>query len=40
LDVTVKRGIRPIAHARDKAVLERIDIAIFDMAFEIGFVTD
>ena len=36
----MKRGIRPIAHARDEAVLERIDVAIFDVARIVGLVAD
>ena len=36
----MKRGMRPIAHARDEAMLERIDMAVFDMARIIGFVAD
>ena len=36
----MKRGVRPIAHARDEAVLERIDVAIFDMARIVGLVAD
>jgi len=30
--VAMKRWLRPVAHALDQAVLERIDVAIFDMA--------
>ena len=36
----MKRGMRPIAHARDEAVLERIDIAVFDVARIISLVTN
>ena len=32
--------MRPIAHTRDKAVLQWIDLAIFDMACVIDFVAD
>ena len=32
--------MRPIAHARDEPMLDRIDVAIFDMARVIGFVAD
>ena len=35
----MKRGVRPIAHARDEAVLERVDITILDVARVVGFVT-
>ena len=38
--VAMKRRIRPVAHARDQAVLERIDVAIFDMACIIGVIAD
>jgi len=36
----MKRGVRPIAHARDQSVFERIDTAIFDMSRVIGFIAD
>ena len=36
----MKRGMRPIAHARHEAVLERIDMAVFDMAGIISLVAD
>jgi hypothetical protein len=36
----MKGGMRPIAHTRDKAVLQWIGLAIFDMACVIGFVAD
>jgi hypothetical protein len=36
----MKRGVRPIPHARDESVLERIDVAIFDMTRVIGLVAD
>jgi len=32
--------MRPVAHALDQAVLERIDVAIFDMARVIGVIAD
>ena len=35
----MKRRVRPIAHARDEAVLERVDITILDVARVVGFVT-
>jgi hypothetical protein len=38
--VAMERGMGPIAHAGDKAMLERIDPAIFDVARVIGFVAD
>jgi len=38
--IAMKRGIRPVAHARDEAVLERADVAIFDVAGVVGLVTD
>jgi hypothetical protein len=38
--IAMKRGIRPIAHARDEAVLERIDMAILDVACVIRLVAD
>jgi len=36
----MKRGIWPIAHARDEPVLERIYITIFDMARIISLIAD
>ena len=36
----MKRGIRPIAYPRNEAVLERIDMAVFDVACVIGLVAD
>jgi hypothetical protein len=36
----MKRRIRPIADTRDPSVLDRIDVAIFDMARAISFVAD
>ena len=39
-DIAMKRRGRPIADARDQMVFERIDVAIFDMAGVISFVTD
>src|ERR1700704_410911 len=36
----MKRGIRPIAHARDEPVLERIYVTIFDMARIISLIAD
>ena len=36
----MKRGMRPVAHARDEPVLERVDITIFDVARIIGLVPD
>jgi hypothetical protein len=38
-NVSMKRGVRPIAHTRDETVLERIDITILDVARVVGFVT-
>jgi hypothetical protein len=38
--VAMKRGMRPIAHLRDEAVLERIDITIFDVARVVGLIAD
>ena len=38
--VAVKRGIRPIAHPRNEAMLERIDVAVFDVTRIIRLVTD
>jgi hypothetical protein len=32
--------MRPIAYAPDEAVLDRIDVAIFDMARVVGLVAD
>jgi hypothetical protein len=34
------RGIWPIAYTRDEAMLEWIDIAIFDVARVVGLVAD
>jgi hypothetical protein len=39
-NVAMKRGMRPIAHTCDESVLERLDVAIFDMTRVIGLVTD
>ena len=36
----MKRGIRPVAHARDEPVLEWIYITIFDMARIISLIAD
>lgn len=36
----MKRGVWPIAHPRDQAVLERIDVAIRDMACIVGLIPD
>jgi hypothetical protein len=38
-NVAMKRGVRPIAYARDETVLERVDIAILDVARVVGFIT-
>jgi len=38
--VAVKRGIRPIAHPRNEAMLERIDVAVFDVTRIIRLVAD
>ena len=38
--VAVERRMRPIAHAGDQAVLDRIDVTILDVAAEILIVTD
>jgi hypothetical protein len=38
--IAMKRGIRPIAYPRNEAVLERIDMAVFDVACVIGLVAD
>ena len=35
----MKGGVRPIAHARDETVLERVDVTILDVARVVGFVT-
>ena len=34
----MKRGIRPIAHARDVAMLDRIEMDVIGMAREVGVV--
>ena len=39
-DVAMKRGVRPVLHACYQTVLERIDIAIFDVARIIRFIAD
>jgi hypothetical protein len=39
-DIAMKRGIRPVAHTRDKLVFEPIDVAIFDVARIVGLVAD
>ena len=36
----MKRRMRPIADAPDQAMFHGIDVAIFDMASIIGFITD
>jgi hypothetical protein len=36
----MKRGVRPVADPRDQAVLERIDVAILDMASIVGLIPD
>jgi hypothetical protein len=36
----MKRGIWPIAHTRDKSVLERIYVTIFDVARIVSLVAD
>src|SRR5437867_2483499 len=36
----MKRGMRPIAHPCDEAVLERIDVTILDVTCIIGLVAD
>jgi len=32
--------MRPVAHTRDQALLERIGVAIFDMSCVIGVIAD
>ena len=36
----MKRGIRPIAYPRNEAMLERIDVAVFDLTRIIRLVAD
>lgn len=31
-DIAVKRGMRPVSHACDKSMPDRVDVAILDMA--------
>jgi hypothetical protein len=38
--ITVKRRMRPIADASDQAVLDGVDIAIFNMARVVGLIAD
>jgi len=38
--VAVKRRMRPIADPRDQPMLERVDVAIFDMARVISLIAD
>jgi hypothetical protein len=36
----MKRGVRPVAHPCDEAKLERVDVAVFDVAPIVGLVAD
>ena len=38
--IATKRRIRPVAHACDVAVFDRVDVAIFDMPHVVGPVAD
>src|SRR5882757_10126950 len=38
--IAMKRGMRPVAHTADEAVLDRIDMTILDVACIIGLVAD
>jgi len=38
--IAVKGGIRPVDHARNQTMLERIDMNVVDMAGEVAVVAD
>ena len=40
LDITVKRGIRPIRHSFNPAVFQRVHVDIIHVSFEIGVIAD